>query len=156
MSNFAHVGDFCPNKACPDYGKLQKDRPKRNIKKAGKTKKGRQRFQCKTCGKTFTETKGTIFYRRRTDEDEIIETLAFVAEGVRVSSLARVKGHKEDTILDWIRAAAEHAEAIEEILMADYQLERGQLDALWSYVGNKGEKKTTPKPKKAASSGGPR
>jgi len=54
---------------------------------------GRQRYQCKTCGRTFTETKGTIFYRRRTLESEIIETLALVAEGVRVSGLARAKGH---------------------------------------------------------------
>jgi len=154
MPEFARAGDFCPNKACSDYGKLQKDQPRKNIEKYGKTKKGRQRYRCKTCGKTFTETKGTIFYRRRTPEDEIIETLALVAEGVRVSSLSRVKGHKEDTILDWLRDAAQHVEAIEEILMANYQLERGQLDALWSYVKNKGEKKTTPRAKKAVSSGG--
>jgi transposase-like protein len=155
MSGFAHVGDFCPNEACPDYGKLQVDQAHKNIKKIGKTKKGRQRYQCTTCGHTFTETRGTIFYRRRTPEGEILETLALVAEGVRVSSLSRVKGHKGDTILDWIRDAAEHAEAIEESLMADYQVSRGQLDALWSYVGNKGEKKTIPRPTKAASSGAP-
>ncbi len=155
MSNFAHVGDFCPNEACPDYGKLQSDQ-QQNIKKAGKTKRGRQRYQCKTCGQTFTETKGTVFYRRRTPEREITETLAFIAEGVRVSSLARAKGHKEDTVLDWTRVAAQHAEAVEEILMAEYQLGRGQLDALWSYIGNKGEKKGTPKPMRRGSSGVPR
>ena len=153
MPVFAHVGDFCPNESCSDYGKLQSDQPKKNIKKNGKTKKGRQRYLCKTCGRSFTETKGTIFYRRRTPEEEIMETLALLAEGSRVSSLSRVKRHKEDTILDWLRDAAQHAEAIEEVLMAEYQLERGQLDALWSYVGNKGEKKTTPKRKKGVSSG---
>lgn len=136
MSKFAQVGDFCPNTSCADYGKQQT-----NIVKFGKTKAGRQRYQCKSCGSTFTETKGTIFYRRRTPDDEIIETLAFLAEGMRISSLSRVKGHKEDTILAWLRDAAEHAEAIEEVLLAKYELERGQLDALWAYVGNKGEKK---------------
>ena len=155
MPEFAHVGDFCPNKDCRDYGKPQVGQPKKNIKKNGKTKKGNQRYKCKTCGQTFTETKGTVFYRRRTPESEIIETLAFVGEGVRISSLSRVKGHKEDTILDWIRYAARHAEAIEEVLMAEYQLSRGQLDALWSYVRNKGEKKAIPRPTKAASSGAP-
>lgn len=154
MPDFAPVGDFCPNEACPDYGKLQSDQPKKNIKKAGKTKAGRQRYQCKTCGQTFTETKGTILYRRRTPESEILETLAFIAEGVRISSIARVKGHKEDTILNWLRAAAQHAEAIEDRLMAEYQLDRGQLDALWSYVGHKGEKKGSQKPRKGDSSGG--
>ena len=37
--------------------------------------------------------------------------------------------------------------------MADYRLERGQLDALWAYVGNKGEKKATQKPSRAVSFG---
>jgi hypothetical protein len=86
---------------------------------------------------------------------KILETIAFVAEGVRVSSLARVKEHKEDTILAWLRSAAQHAEGVEEALLVDYQLNRGQLDALWSYVGNKGEKKAIPKPTEGTSSGGP-
>lgn len=140
MVKWAQVGDFCPNKVCPDYGKLQSDQP-RNIIKFGKTKAGRQRYQCKTCGETFTETKGTLFYRRRTPDHEIIDTLAHIAEGNRISSLARTQGHKEDTIIDWIREAGNHAEAIEEVLLADYQLTRGQIDGLWAYVGNKGEKK---------------
>lgn len=152
MPKFARVGDFCPNKACADYGKRQSKRRK-NIVKCGKTKAGRQRYQCKTCAGTFTETKGTIFYRRRTPEDEIVETLALIAEGSRISSLTRVKGYKEDTILEWIRAAGQHAAAIEDVLLATYQLKRGQLDSLWAYVGNKGEKKTTRRPKRAANSG---
>jgi transposase-like protein len=123
MPEFAQVGDFCPNKACADCGKGQSKQQK-NIVKFGKTKAGRQRYKCKTCGRTFTETKGTIFYRRRTSEDEIVETLAFLAEGSRISSLTRVKGHKEDTILDWLRTAAKHAEAIEEELMSKYQIEQ--------------------------------
>jgi transposase-like protein len=152
MPKFARVGDFCPNKACADYGKRQSKRRK-NIVKCGKTKAGRQRYQCKTCKETFTETKGTIFYRRRTPQDKIVETLALIAEGSRISSLTRVKGYKEDTILEWIRAAGQHAAAMEDVLLATYQLQRGQLDSLWAYVGNKGEKKTTRRPKRAANSG---
>ena len=140
MTKLAQVGDFCPNEVCPDYGKLQSDR-QFNVIKLGRTKAGRQRYKCKTCGKTFTETKGTLFYRRRTPDAEIIDTLAHIAEGNRISSLARTKGHKEDTIIDWIREAGKHAEAIEEVLLADYHLTRGQIDGLWAYVGNKGEKK---------------
>jgi transposase-like protein len=155
MPELAQVGDFCPNEVCADYGKRQ-SKGQKNVVKCGKTKAGRQRYQCNTCGGTFTETKGTIFYRRRTPEDEIIETLALLAEGSRISSLTRVKGYKEDTILDWLRAAAKHAAAIEEELMAKYQIGRGQLDSLWAYVGNKGEKRATRKPTKAANSGGPR
>ena len=135
-----HVGDFCPNTACADYGKLQNNQ-QYNIKKFGKTPAGRQRYQCKTCKRTFTETKGTLFYRLRTPEDEVVEVLALIAEGLRISSITRVKGYKEDTILHWIRTAGEHAEAVEEELLKNYQLERGQLDSLWAYVGHKGEKR---------------
>lgn len=140
MEKFARAGDFCPNETCADYGKLQ-DGQQQNIQKFGKTRQGIQRFRCKTCGKTFTETTGTIFFRKRTPEHEILETLALLAEGSRISSLSRVKGFKEDTILQWLREAAQHAEQLEEVLMAEFEVKRGQLDALWAYVGNKGEKK---------------
>lgn len=60
-----------------------------------------------------------------------------LAEGNRISSLSRAKGFKEDTILAWLREAAAHAERVEEVLMADFQVKRGQLDALWSYAGRK-------------------
>jgi len=141
MEQFAKPGDFCPNEACPEYEKLQSKQGKPNIIKAGKTRKGVQRYQCQTCGKYFVETTGTIFYRKRTPEDEILETLALLAEGSRISSLTRVKGYKEDTILGWLCEAARHTEKLEEVLMKDYQIKRGQLDGLWAYVGNKGEKK---------------
>jgi hypothetical protein len=49
------------------------------------------------CGKTFCETTGTVFYKKQKPDAEIIETLALVAEGVRVASLSRVKGFKEET-----------------------------------------------------------
>ena len=154
MSKQARAGDFCPNPDCDDYAKLQSE-DQTNIIKFGRTKAGRQRHKCKTCNGTFVETKGTIFYRRRTPEDEIIDTLTLIAEDSRISSLARAKGHKEETIIDWIRAAGQHAERVEEVLLAEHRIERGQLDGLWAYVRNKGEKKATPKPTKPVSSGDP-
>lgn len=141
MEQFSKPGDFCPNQTCPDYQKLQNNQSKPNIIKAGKTRRCVQRFKCKTCGKYLVETSGTIFYRKRTSEHAILETLALLAEGNRISSLTRVKGHKEDTILRWLREAAQHAEALEDVLMKEYRVKRGQLDGLWAYVGNKGEKK---------------
>jgi transposase-like protein len=140
MEKFAKLGDFCPNEACPDYGKLQTVQ-QQNLAKFGKTHKGVQRYRCQTCRKTFTATFGTIFYGKRTPEHEILKTLALLAEGNRISAISRVKGHKEDTILKWLREAARHAEQIEDVLMAEFKVQRAQLDALWAFVRNKGEKK---------------
>jgi transposase-like protein len=62
-----------------------------NIKKFGKTPAGRQRYQCKTCQRTFTETKGTLFYRIRTPEDEVVAVLTLIAEGMRISASKATK-----------------------------------------------------------------
>ena len=152
MSKLVQPGDFCPNPDCAAYGKPQAV-AQRNIIKFGRARNGQQRYQCRTCRHTFTATKGTLFYRRQTPANEIIKALAQLAEGNRISSVSRTTGHKEDTILDWLREAATHVSQIEAILMADYRISRGQIDGLWAYVGNKGEKRTTPKPTQRASSG---
>jgi transposase-like protein len=152
MSKLVQPGDFCPNPDCTDYGRPQ-PAAARNIIKFGRARNGQQRYQCRTCRHTFTATKGTLFYRRQTPADEIIKALAQLAEGNRISSITRTTGHKEDTILAWLREAATQVSQIEAVLMADYRITRGQLDGLWAYVGNKGEKSTTLKPKRAASSG---
>jgi transposase-like protein len=141
MKQLAKPGTYCSKQVCPDYQKVQTEQQKPNIVKAGTTRTGVQRYRCNTCGKYFVETSGTIFYRKHTAEHEILETLALLAEGNRISSLTRVKGHKEDTILGWLREAAQHSGEVEEVLMKDFRIKRGQLDGLWLYVGNKGEKK---------------
>jgi transposase-like protein len=143
------AGSFCWNPDCPDYGKIGQG----NIIKFGRTKKGTQRFQCKTCGKTSVETKGTVFYGRHHSPETILECLAWLAERNSLAAINRVKGIKEETVSDWLREAAQHVEQIEALLLANYQLTRAQLDALWTYVGHKGEKGATQKRRTEAPSG---
>jgi transposase-like protein len=133
MTQLASVGDFCPNPDCEDYGDVEVN----VIIRYGKTKDGRQRYQCKSCKKTFNERKGTMFYNRKTEEKDILECLALLAEGVRISSIHRAKGFKEDTILSFLREAAQHAEEVEAILLNDYEISQVQIDGLWTYVGHK-------------------
>jgi hypothetical protein len=137
MTNeLAQVGQFCPNEACELYGEIEAAQ----IIRFGKTKHGTQRYRCKACGQTFTGTYGTVFYRRQATRETILETLALLAEGVRISSISRAKGIKEDTILDWLRAAAQQAADVEEVLLKDYRINQAQIDGLWTYVGHKGHK----------------
>jgi len=145
----ASAGTFCPNEECRHYARVDEG----NLIKFGRSKQGVQRYHCKSCQSTFTGTRGTLFYRKRTPVKDILETLALLAEGVRISSLARAKGFKEDTILSWLREAARHAEAIEEVLLADYELSKAQVDGLWAYVRHKGQKGATRRAQKLESSG---
>ena len=148
----AEVGQFCPNRRCERYGDIEKAQ----IIRFGRSAKGTQRLRCKACGKTFAETTGTVFHRKHTARKDILETLALLAEGVRISSLTRAKGFKEDTILGWLRQAAQHAEQVEAVLMNEYRVSRAQVDGLWAYVGHKGEKVGMPKATSADSSGAAR
>jgi hypothetical protein len=61
---------------------------------------------------------------------------------------------KEETVMDWLREAANHVEEIESLLLANYPLTRVQLDAMWTYVGHKGEKADILKKRIEAASGG--
>jgi len=83
-----------------------------------------------------------MFYNRKTDEKDILECLALLAEGTRISSLSRAKGIKEDTILSFLREAAHHAEQVEAILLNDYAISQVQIDGLWTYVGHKKRRRT--------------
>ena len=142
-------GSFCWNPDCPDYGQVGHG----NIIKFGRTKKGTQRYRCTTCGKTFVETKGTVFYGRHHSRETILECLALLAERNSLAAIHRVKGIKEETVLDRLREAAKHVAEIEALLLANYHLTRAQPDALWTCVGHKGEKGGIRKKMSAAPSG---
>jgi transposase-like protein len=148
-NHFVHSSAFCWNPQCPDYGKVKPG----NIRRFGHTQAGTQRYQCKTCKHTFVETIGTVFYGRHHSQQTVLECLALVAERNSLAAIHRVKGVKEETVLAWLRIAASHVERIEALLLANYRLNRAQLDAMWTYVGNKGEKGDTKKPRRAAPSG---
>jgi len=76
-----------------------------------------------------------------------------LAERNSLAAIHRIKGIKEETIVDWLRKAANHAEEIEALLLANHHLTRVQLDAMWTYVGHKGEKVTIQKSQNEAHSG---
>ena len=95
----------CPNRHCP---------PSRNggtgtIIRHGfyTTRWGkRRRYQCQACGKTFSTTTGTPYYRlhhRRATFDEVA-TLS--VEGLNKSAIARVKQIAWNTVHRWLERAA--------------------------------------------------
>jgi transposase-like protein len=117
----------CRNRNCLEYGKRKPD----NIRKFGRTRKGTQRYQCKTCKRTFVETRGTVFYGRHHSQETILECLALLAERNSLAAIHRDKGIKEETVMEWLREAAKHGEQIETLLLTHHCLTRAQLDVLW-------------------------
>ena len=91
----------CLNPACPSYGTVGS----RSIIHNGfyRTRSGkRRRYRCGECGKTFSSTKGTPYYRlqhRRATFDGVI---ALRVEGVSISSISRIKGIAWNTVARWL------------------------------------------------------
>ena len=136
QTRLVHPSAFCWNPNCIDYGQVNCG----NIRRFGPTQAGTQRYQCRTCSSTFVETIGTVFYGRHHSQATILECLALLAQRNSLAAIHRVKGIKEETVMDWLRTAADQVERIEALLLANFHLTRAQLDAMWTYVGHKGEK----------------
>ena len=114
MANpLALAGSFCWNRECLDYGRTNHG----NIVRYGRTGKGTQRLKCTTCERVFVANKGTVFYGRHHSPKEILECLAMLAERNSLAAIHRIKGIKEETVMDWLLEAANHVEEIEAILL---------------------------------------
>ena len=131
------AGSCCWNRECADSGQVEKG----NIRKSGKTDKGVQRSQCKTCKQTWTQTKGTMFYRCRHSEQTIVECLAMVGDRKSLAAIHRIKGVKEETVGQWVERAATHVEQIEDQLVGPCPLSRVQLDAPLDLCRSQGRKR---------------
>ena len=133
----AQAGELCLNPSCKHFNQVDKG----NIVRYGLSKQGRQRLKCKTCKKVFIGRKGTMFYRKQTSESVITDSIEAIATGSRLASVSRTTGKKPETIGKWVKESGQHGEQIEGVLLKGYKVGPSQVDGLWSYVKNKGEKK---------------
>jgi len=127
---------YCPNKQCPYYGWVGRG----NIRANGHPNGGPWRqLQCTVCGKFFMETHGTIFYRHRVPAETILLVLKALAEGMGIRQAARVFGVDPNEVLDWLRQAAHHLEAVSRYLLHDLQVSQVQMDELYALISRVGE-----------------
>lgn len=95
---------------------------------------GRQRFRCRGCNRFFGVTTGTPMYRLHTPAAEVASSLLVVMRRGSLSAAEEITGHKYETLGRWLRAAAEHAEAITQVLVKELELTAVEIDAFWSFV----------------------
>ena len=126
----------CLNLACPLRGKVSSG----NIVRHGfyRTRFGkRRRYRCGECGKTFSSTKGTPYYRlqhRRATFDGVI---ALRVEGVSISSISRIKGIAWNTVARWLEKAAQVCRRFNHRRIAGFAAEELQADEIRTFAGNK-------------------
>jgi len=117
---------FCHNLNCPARGKVGEGTIRILSQK-------RQRYDCKVCGKTFTATKGTPFYRLRTAIDLVTLVLTLLVHGCPVQAIVAAFGLDERTVADWQQRAGSHAQKVHEhiIEQGKVDLQHVQADELW-------------------------
>ncbi len=87
-----------------------------------------ERYHCKGCGAWFGETHHTPMYRLRTPPEEVGRSLLVVMRRGSLRAAEEVTGHKYETISRWLKLAAEHAEALTEVLVRDLELSALEVD----------------------------
>ena len=126
----------CPNQECAFYGKYDEG----NIRYCSfyTTKQGRRRrFECIACGRTFSSTTGTPYYRLKKPRRTFDEVATMSVEGMSKSSIARSKGLAWNTVAHWLDLAAQFAERFNDHMIRDFELLEVQADEICTFVQGK-------------------
>jgi len=124
---------FCPNLACPARGQ----RARGNIRVHSHTER---RYRCTTCGRTFTATTGTPFFRLKYAADLVTTVLTLLCHGCPLQAIVAAFGLDERTVAAWQGRAGQHCQQVHEHLVEQGQVDQGhvQADELWvKLVGRK-------------------
>ena len=113
---------FCPMIACPARGQTGKG----NIHIHSLQDK---RCICDVCGQTFTTTKGTIFYRLRTNPQIVMCVLVLLAYGCPIQAMVKAFLLDERTVRDWHKRAGQHCQQVHEHLVESKQHDLEQVQA---------------------------
>lgn len=113
---------FCPMIACPARGQTGKG----NIHIHSLQDK---RCICDVCGQTFTTTKGTIFYRLRTNPQIVMCVLVLLAYGCPIQAIVKAFLLDERTVRDWHKRAGQHCQQVHEHLVESKQHDLEQVQA---------------------------
>jgi IS1 family transposase/transposase-like protein len=114
------------------------------------TQSGKRRiFCCKECQTRFSETRDTVFFDLRTSEERVMLALKMLLVRVDLSRIAFVLDVTEESVLEWLRRAAQKAQQINQHLLRELPVTQVQLDEMWNFIGRKhspeaGESKESP------------
>ena len=113
---------FCPNIDCPARGQTGKGNIHVHSQKG-------KRCICDVCQQTFTTSKGTIFYRLRTDPQIVMWAIILLAYGCPVQAVVKAFELDERTVRDWYGRAGGHCRQVHEHMVESRQLDLQQVQA---------------------------
>ena len=112
---------FCHNPDCPASGKVDRG----NI---GVHSRKQHRYICHECKRTFSQTKGTVFYRLRYSRDIVTRVITLLAYGCPLQAIVAAFGIDERTVASWQRRAGVHCRQVHQHLVQQPR-DLGQVQA---------------------------
>ncbi len=89
-----------------------------------------KRYRCKRCGRTFSQTKGTAFYRLYKPREELVfVVLTLLAYGSPIQAIVAAFGLDERTVARWQREAGSQCRRVHEHLVEAGNVELSQVQA---------------------------
>jgi len=88
-----------------------------------------QRYICDVCNQTFTTSKGTIFYRLRTEPTIVMQVINLLAYGCPVQAIVQAYDLDERTVQDWWQRAGKHCQKVHAHKVEQAKLDLGQVQA---------------------------
>ena len=129
-------GQPCPNPDCSHYRLM--DRGNMSAISTSLTQSGKRRiFRCSGCEQPFSETRDTVFFGLRSPEEKVMMALKMLLVKVALSDIGFVLGVTEETVLEWLRRAAQKAHEINMHLLRDLPVTQVQLDEMWNFIRRK-------------------
>jgi transposase-like protein len=97
----------------------------------------RRRYRCNECGRTFSSTYGTPYYRRHKPRSTFDEVVHMRAHGIAISALARIKQMAGNTVARWLQSAATCAERFNNRMPKGLVIDELQTDEIRTFIGTK-------------------
>ena len=126
----------CPNPDCSLRGQAGKGNVIRHsfyITSQGR----RRRYRCKKCGRTFSSTHGTPYYRLHKPRSLFDEVVRMCVHGVGISAVARIKRMAWGTVARWLESAAICAARFNDRMLKGFVIRELQADEIRTFVGAK-------------------
>jgi transposase-like protein/IS1 family transposase len=103
-------------------------------KKAGKDRKGNQRYRCNKCRKTFQELKEKMLGGMYLAEDKALLCLTLLLEGNSLRSIERITGVTGHTLLDLLMLVGERCEDLMRRKIKGIAVKDVEADEIWGFV----------------------
>jgi hypothetical protein len=93
-----------------------------------------RQFHCVVCDTYFLETHGALFYGKPRPDERLVRVVTALAEGLGLRAATRVFAVDPNTVLTWLREAADQLAVFSCSFLRDVKVNHVQLDELFAVL----------------------